>query len=211
MAYFCYTFSGTTERANALPSLTNTTLVEADMATPNLRQNDSKSNPRPTYERVRELLSYDPATGAFTRLQRIGRCHPGPVVGGRTSHGYINITIDGRRNYAHRLAYLLMTGNWPDRHMDHIDGNGANNKWSNLRPATQAQNLANRGPARRNRSGFKGIYAHYGKWIASVSFEGKVYRSKSCATKEEAAQLYREMALRVHGEFARFVPPDTGG
>lgn len=205
---FCYTLSGTTERANALPSLTNTTFLEADMANSTLRQNDSKSKCRPTYERVRELLSYDPETGVFTRLQRVANWMPGPVVGGRTSHGYINITIDRKRNYAHRLAFLLMTGKWPTKHIDHIDGDTTNNRWSNLREATHSENLANRGPTKCNTSGFKGVTAKRKKWIASIQWQGKPYRSRSFDTKEEAAEAYRQLALRLHGDFT---PGQTRG
>ena len=201
MGRFCYTLGGMTERANALPPLTKTTLLEAEMATLNLRQNDSKSNPRPTYERVRELLSYDPETGSFMRLKRMGSYHPGPVTGGRTEHGYVNITIDGMRNYAHRLAFLLMTGEWPTKHIDHINGDRADNRWANLRQATHSQNLANRGPTKRNKSGFKGVVAKRDKWIAAIQWKGKPYRAGPFESKEQAAEAYREMALRLHGDF----------
>lgn len=202
MADFCYTLGGMTERANALPPLTKTTLVEAEMADCNLRQNDSKSNPRPTYERVRELLAYDPETGVFTRLKRVAACPAGPVVGGMTSHGYINITIDRKRNYAHRLAFLLMTGKWSEYEIDHINGNRADNRWANLREATHSQNLANRGPTKKNKSGYKGVVAHHrGGWVAAIQWQGKPYRAGPFRSKEQAAEAYRAMALRLHGDF----------
>src|SRR5579859_3355628 len=91
------------------------------------------------------ILSYDPATGEFRWLETSnGEVKPGPVAGKSLKKGYRVITISGRAFYAHRLAWLYVTGKWPVALVDHRDGNPANNAWSNLRAATSAQNNANK-------------------------------------------------------------------
>lgn len=160
---------------------------------------------RPTLARVRSLLAYDPVTGQFTRLRAAGRSPAGPVVGGLTEHGYINITIDKTRQYAHRLAWLLMTGEWPVDRIDHEDQNRANNRWVNLREATHAQNLMNRGPTKRNKSGYKGVYPS-GRpnfpWRTSLNANSKKFELGRFKTKREARVAHATAAKKLHGAFA---------
>ena len=100
-----------------------------------------------TADRLREVLDYDPATGVFTcRVSRGGRRGGsiGSVAGRiRKRDGYIVIMVDREDYAAHRLAFLWMTGEWPPDCVDHINRNTGDNKWSNLRNATVAQNNAN--------------------------------------------------------------------
>jgi hypothetical protein len=89
------------------------------------------------------LFSYDPDTGLFTRLVTTGsRSQAGEIAGSKDSQGYWQISINHRVHRAHRLAWLYMMGEWPDAEIDHRDLNRSNNRWSNLRPATRAQNEA---------------------------------------------------------------------
>ena len=93
-------------------------------------------------ERLRELLHYDPETGIFR--WRNWRTGPAKETAGRPSQRYLQIQVDGRRYQAHRLAILYVTGVWPPDVVDHIDGDGFNNRIANLRSATKSQNLHNR-------------------------------------------------------------------
>lgn len=88
---------------------------------------------RPTKERVKELLSYDPITGQFTwRVQR-RKCNLGAVAGTRSeSIRAILIGIDGRQYMAHQLAWLCMTGEWPIGELAHINGDRFDNRWGNF-------------------------------------------------------------------------------
>ena len=90
-----------------------------------------------TYERLRELLHYDPETGAFTWIKSTYRKgQPGTPAGCLSKRlGYILIGIDKRLYYAHRLAFLWMTKQWPEKEVDHINLDKADNRWANLRPA----------------------------------------------------------------------------
>lgn len=88
--------------------------------------------------------------------------------------------------------------------VDHIDGDGTNNQRSNLRLATRAQNMANKGMYSTNKSGFKGVSWNKknGKWRAQISKDKKVIYLGSSDDPEEAYKLYCEAADRLHENFA---------
>jgi hypothetical protein len=89
--------------------------------------------------------------------------------------------------------------------VDHINGNGLDNRRCNLRPCTNSQNLCNRGRTRNNTSGYKGVSwdkrAH--KWEASIGVDGKHKHLGRFDSREDAARAYNEAAKRLHGNFAR--------
>lgn len=119
---------------------------------------------RPTLEFLREILHYDPDTGVFTWrvLRGMTRIKPGDVAGNKVTvssgHVYWQISIDSVMYSAHTLARFYMTGVWPPILVDHKDGNGLNNVYTNLRDATVAMNQHNRKCAQKGNSlGFMGV------------------------------------------------------
>lgn len=157
-----------------------------------------------------ELLSYDPATGGFTwKVARSGNVKVGDAAGSlNKKSGYREIWIGERLYGAHRLAWFYMTGEWPEFTVDHENLSRADNRWLNLRPATQAQQCANRGIKKGNTSGFKGVslVKATGKWCASIKINGKSKNLGSTySTPEEAAEVYAKALTAVHGEFARTI------
>ena len=123
-----------------------------------------------TAERLRQLLSYDPETGVFRwlprpdlrasalRLRRLGQCgRDGKLPTGSSSTGYWQIMIDNRNYTAHRLAWLHMTGAWPEAEIDHCNGDRTDNRWSNLRPAVRGENCRNKRKQYNTTSCFKGV------------------------------------------------------
>ena len=92
-----------------------------------------------TAVRLREVLHYDPDTGEFSCLRGLRQ-----KVGRPNATGHIQISVDDRRYQAHRLVWLYMTGEWPRLLVHHIDGDPANNRWSNLQQVTPAENVSAR-------------------------------------------------------------------
>lgn len=100
--------------------------------------------------------------------------------------------------YMHR-AVLETTGP-----VDHINGNGLDNRRDNLRPATTAQNQWNTEKQANNTSGYKGVTydKRARKWKAYIGVNGKRLHLGYFSTAEEAAIAYNDAASVAHGEFA---------
>ena len=150
-------------------------------------------------------MTFDPDTGIFTWTNcPWPRRHNGKRAGvPRGSRGnYIRIAVDGMRYYAHRLAWLYMTGNWPSLQIDHKDGDPQNNKWSNLREASQSQNSAN-----KKRCGLfpKGVFKQTrgGNYSARITKNYKATSLGTFTSPQDAHEAYVRKANEVHGEFAR--------
>lgn len=129
-----------------------------------------------TQARLKELVTYDPETGLFTRNQAWGTLPAGRVTG-KQDGNYVQIKLDGVRYTAHRLAWLYMTGEWPSNgQVDHDDRNPGNNKWDNLKDVTNQLNHRNKGLQSNNTSGCKGVCLNKrtGKYVATIKNAGKV-------------------------------------
>jgi hypothetical protein len=155
--------------------------------------------------RLRETLAYDPVTGIFTRrVSNLARWKVGSEAGSLHSLGYRIIAVDGVMYRAHRLAWLYVHGQWPDGLLDHANGDRADNRIANLRPATVSQNKANSKLRSDNKSGFKGVYAsELGGWRAEIRCDGKLHYLGRFGTPELAHAAYVAAARRFFGEFAR--------
>ena len=92
---------------------------------------------------IRDLLGYDPETGLFTRKVQRGKHKEGEIAGCLNAKGYVEIKACGKIYEAHRLAHLFMTGSWPSEQIDHVNHIKSDNRWSNLREASRAQNTQN--------------------------------------------------------------------
>lgn len=157
-----------------------------------------------TQERLKQVLHYDPRTGVFTRIARLGsRGVVGTTAGSVDKYGYWKTMIDGKHHKLHRLAFLYMTGNWPEHEVDHIDTDKSNNSWKNLRDSTHRQNMANRGITSSNTSGFKGVRPERGRFRANIRVNGTIKFLGYFDTPEEASAAYVSAANDLHGEFAR--------
>jgi hypothetical protein len=161
--------------------------------------------------RLRELLSYDPDTGEIRWLPGAvkGRMAAGGPVGlqkGRSnSRVYFRFEIGGRRYFAHRVAWALMTGEWPKKTIDHRDRNGLNNVWTNLREATSAQQAQNRKLYSTNRfSGHRGVTWAFGKWKAVIEVSGRSIYLGRFADLQSAinARLVAEREHFTHAQAA---------
>jgi hypothetical protein len=134
-----------------------------------------KNHSELTAERLRELLSYDPDTGFFRWVVKRNGVPVGPEIRSVDKEGYVQIRVDQRKYYAHRLAWLYVHGRWPADQLDHISGIRSENRIANLREATNAENGQNCVVRRNNASGHPGVSwdKQCGKWRARIKVNRK--------------------------------------
>jgi len=125
----------------------------------------------------------------------------GKIAGTLNDRGYRVVCIGGRLYKAHRILWEMAHGAIPyGMQIDHRDRSRSNNRLSNLRLATHAENRRNSGMQSNNISGVKGVGYNKdtGKWIARV---GKKYLGLFI-TFEEACDARKAEEVKLHGEFA---------
>lgn len=135
--------------------------------------------------------------------------HEGQIAGYlHRSRGksYWAIRIRKRTYLAHRLIWVYVHGTWPSDEIDHKDGNGLNNRISNLRETDRSGNCGNSRISKKNSSGVKGVHWHAAnkRWVVQAYDRngGSRYRG-SFVDLEEAKKVRRELAEQHFGEFAR--------
>lgn len=152
-----------------------------------------------TLERLKELLTYTPETGAFVWKLKCGRRGPGGSAGYINTLGRRIIMIAGKSYIASRLAIFYMTGNWPIGDVDHIDRNRANDAIDNLRICTRSQNNTNSTfeHPRKKKTLPRGVYKRGRKFAAHVSVKNKSQYLGSYDTVEEAQQAYFQALIAL--------------
>jgi hypothetical protein len=160
-----------------------------------------------TAARLRDLLHYDPETGAFTwRFSRKGRPGKAGAVAGTVDKrfGYRYIGLDGQRHGTQRLAWLYMTGEWPSAEVDHIDGDRTNDQWNNLRDVPLRMNRENIRKARSDNTstGFLGVRINRkngdARYQARITVKGKEMHLGRFDTPEEAHEAYLAAKRALH-------------
>lgn len=130
---------------------------------------------------ARRLFSYDKETGVLTRKVKVSqRTKVGDPAGSIHKHRtktYLTVCVNYSDYLCHRVIWLIVTGDWPEHEVDHEDGNGLNNRWSNLQCVTNAQNRKNTRRQSNNTSGQTGVHwcENEKKWIARISVDRKRY------------------------------------
>lgn len=152
-----------------------------------------------TAERLREVLDYDPEAGHLTwKTTKSSRSSVGSVAGSMNESGYWLIRVDGRHYRAHRLAWLHVHGRWPDRLIDHINGERADNRLANLRDVSRSVNAQNQRGVRKDCAvGIKGVAAHHRRFVAQIFIDGKHTHLGVFKTAQEAGEAYLA-AKRAH-------------
>lgn len=159
----------------------------------------------PSREYIASLVEYDAETGVVRwKVAKSKNIRVGAAAGSIQNHGYVSLSIDGRRFYAHRIAWLLTYGEWPCRFIDHINGAGTDNRLSNLRLASNGENQMNAKKRRDNTSGVRGVYWDKSNtaWMVSIEANGKKVNAGRFKQKEEATRIANELRERLHGDFA---------
>lgn len=150
---------------------------------------------------LKSEVEYIPETGCFLRKRHTSRRNVGERAGGVSKgDGYRRISIRGIAYMEHRLAFLYMTGKWPQFIVDHINGIRDDNRWCNLRHVTWSINNAVRQTQSNNTSGFRGVSLHRsGRWRASLVMNNRQVYHKLFSTKEEAAAAYATAYAKYYG------------
>jgi hypothetical protein len=117
-----------------------------------------------------------------------------------TSTGYVKICVNGRQYYAHRLAWVYMTGEWPDDEIDHDNGKRADNIFSNLKEATHSENCDNKAPSKNK---WKGVSFYKGKWNAMISSRNRSIYLGRFDCPAAAFFAYCLAAEKIRGDHGR--------
>jgi len=140
-----------------------------------------------TQEELKKLLSYNPETGVFTwreRDRKLFQCdrswktwnsrysekEAGGEMNNSSGKKYLSISIFKKPYLSHRLAWLYMSGSFPDNEIDHINGDGRDNRFKNLRDVTRSENLKNARLHSNNSSGVVGVCWNKNakKWMSHI-------------------------------------------
>lgn len=158
-----------------------------------------------TLTEFKQLLEYRPAEGAF--YWRVNHRHPKARIGmqaGRiTAQGRMQIGVDKKQYFVHRLVWLFETGAWPEGMLDHINGNPLDNRFHNLRPTNFVLNGQNQQAYRPNNKSAKllGVswHKHKKQYIASIKVYGKKKHLGYFDTADAAHAAY-VTAKRIYHE-----------
>lgn len=150
------------------------------------------------------MLRYEPDSGLFFWIEKSGTRRANSIAGTKDRNGYIVITIDKKPYRAHRLAWLFLTGEFPDAGIDHINRIRDDNRASNLRLATTNQNQHNTGLSSNNKSGFKGVYFNKrdSKYHAQIMIDKRRISLGLHDTAEQAGAAYLAASEKYYGEFS---------
>ena len=154
-----------------------------------------------TQSELKNVWHYCPDEGRFTRLVAVGPTKVGDVANCHNTGGYVVIKISQKNYKAHRLAWLYMTGHFPNDEIDHRNTIRTDNRWCNLRDATKSINQQNqRKPHPNNTSGFLGVSweALRGKWRVQIKINSKVFTLGRFDDKHEAAAYYLKKKRELH-------------
>lgn len=120
---------------------------------------------------IKEIFSYDPITGIVEDKSEIfsfSLIHP-------NGKKYLRTTIGNKQFLAHRIAWFIYYGEWPSKHIDHINGNGIDNRINNLREVSCSENQKNRRLSSNNKTGLTGVFFNKNAFVAQIKSNGNQY------------------------------------
>lgn len=121
----------------------------------------------------------------------------------RHNRFYVRIAYKKKRYYGHRITFMLLKGEAP-KIIDHINGNGLDNRIENLREASHTENILNSSKRKNTSSKHKGVVLTKGRWVARITVKRKqinlgtfltekeAFQARSKAVKENYSHFYKE-------------------
>lgn len=166
-------------------------------------------------EEILKYVSYDPESGDFIRIHTnseklIHQKLLGKVCGNPSSNGYLEISFNNNNLQAHKLAWYIYYGEYPDFYIDHINGVKTDNRIVNLRKSSALENMRNRKMNKNNTSGVNGVeVTSSGKYRVRIKVKGKLLNLGSFDTLDQA-RVVREEANKLYDFSERHGVSDEG-
>ena len=153
--------------------------------------------PKSTPGRTLAQIQYDPTTGVLYAA--------GAPLGTVNAHGYVVLRVDNKLMYAHRVAWYLHYGCWPDGALDHINGVRSDNRVGNLRSVSTHENAQNTVLRKTSKGNPPGAHLHAptGRYKSAICVKGRNVHLGYYDTPEDASEMYllaKEM-LHINQEF----------
>lgn len=128
----------------------------------------------------------------------------------KNTAGYARGNVFGRNLMAHRAAYCLVWGMWPKHQIDHVNGIRDDNRWVNLRAATNQQNQYNCSSAKGSISRFVGVTLckRSLRWTAYICPDGTKVHLGNFSSEEDAARERDRAAKEMFGAYAKLNFPE---
>lgn len=155
-------------------------------------------------EDYKKYFSYDPESGHVTWRVKFGRkIRAGVRAGSRRGNGYRSISIYGKRISEHRLCFFLHTGRMPNGFIDHVNGDGSDNRWANLRECTHSencQNIPSLPNSSKKSSRYRGVsWQESSKsWKAKIQYKKKAVHLGYFQSEDEAFEAYLKAKRELH-------------
>ena len=117
---------------------------------------------------LHQKFKYDSSAGLLIRRCNSGTAKAGDVAGTLHSTGYIEVRVFGKLFKAHRLIWMMWFGEWPNGEIDHINGVRNDNRLTNLRDVSTAENMRNKRLYSNGKTGVHGVGFYNGHWTAVI-------------------------------------------
>ena len=158
----------------------------------------------PSPEYLRQRLRYDPETGLLYWREyspfsmRWNSKYPDRVAGLINPRGYRRVCVDDKVYHAHRIIWAMEYGDWPDKEIDHVDGDKTNNRLSNLRVVDRVENGRNLSIASNNTSGVTGVSwnKQRNKWTVRIKANGYYHYLGLFFSFDEAVKVRKDAEAR---------------